>query len=170
MKETLKQLNELAERYYPSQDASLVSQELHKVEELAYDTSAPLPDEGLLDSIKFDISQELVRQRFVAKRRLLSVLAVAACVIIAAVFAIKLQMNAELPLSNDTPAAPLTAGNELAAMRWNDQTNKIDDLDTAIGSIELALYENVSSESELDWNLTAIENQVSELNELFWKG
>lgn len=169
MKESLENIKNITGELYPPAGAKRIAEEIYdgdkKLEELFPDIK---PNKLLLDAIKADIARELENNRW-EKVWQWRIVALAACLAIVCTLSVKFFIK-------DTPTSPQPSGqnivadasNELKAMSW-DQSDEIAMLSTKLDNIESAF--NSSDEIfESDVCLVDIETQMSELQELFWKG
>ena len=164
-------LKELFERFQSSGEAERSARDIREGEQILADHAAPRPTEQLLADINAQVRSALARRK---SNRFKAAFYKAACV--AAVLAIAITLSVKLPRQNGNGTKVQTAGLIPAAI-WESDDIAADDPDLAILNAEveelrrealaLRLGENDGNGVEV---LTELENELIEIDSVFWKG
>ena len=169
-------LRELFEKFLDSEQAKQAVNDMSKLEHAINEYPAPLPDQELIDDIKFRIGRELLIRRAEKSQRSyrpIYRIAAAAAIVVITIFAGLRLFDQN---SSEKPASVITASLIPTSVWENEDITEADqELTTLTAEIEqvetemLTLKFDGSSDNGYD-ELAEIESELIETNNNFWKG
>ena len=167
-------LKKLLDKFFTSEHARELTENINSADQLLADTPAPIPDAELIAKIKAKTAQNLHQRQTVKtfKRALYKAASIAALFFILASITVKLF---EKP--NSKPQQRVITASIIPSAIWDSVSLLEDDEDLAILNAEIdemegaliSLQLNETTNNETD-PVTELEIELIEINSDFWKG
>ena len=183
MNENEENMKELFERFFDSEQAEEIEQDIRKGEQILGQYPAPEPDRELIADIKAEVAAEAVlhRKTKAFRRMVYKTAVVAAAVIIVTAISVRLFESRPYPTGRDEKGASVPekviAGAVIPESLWESEDLAADDTDLAILTAEIEQIEEEILASGLGENggnggedITELEIELIAINSDFWKG